>query len=106
MVKFNENMTMVDRIDSLARWIMVNSIIYYELNNNIVTDRMYDDNSKVLAVLIKEHPQYSKQCYYWYVIHDFDGNTGFDLKDRLTEFDKTHLYNIALNVTKSYRGSY
>lgn len=100
-MKFKESMSIKDRIDLLARWIIVHSIIYYELNNNLVSDRAYDINSKKLYVLIREHPQDAKECYYWYAIHDFDGNTGFDLKDRLTEKDKGYLVGIARHLIKT-----
>lgn len=87
-----------DQIDWLARFIIVHSIIYYEMNYNVITDKMYDEYAKHLARLIKLNQDIIKDCYYHYVIYDFDGSTGFDLRGRLTEEDNKYLTHLAIKV--------
>ncbi|MCX7924165.1 MAG: hypothetical protein N3B21_19475 [Clostridia bacterium] len=89
------------KLDLLARWIIVQSIIYYELNSNVVSDKMFDDNSHQFVGLVDEHNDDFKQTFYYKVMKGFDGSTGFDLFHRLKRFDKEHahyLYGIAMNV--------
>lgn len=93
-----------DQIDWLARFVIIHSIIYYEMDRNIISNKMYDEYSKHLATLITLNQDIFKKCYYYYVIYDFDGSTGFDLRSRLTKEDNeylTHLSNYILhNGTK------
>lgn len=89
------------KIEYLQRRIIVYSIAYYELNNNIVSDKYYDEISKQLVVLQKENKSVVKETMYGYVFHDFDGSTGFDLYDKLNKKDKEYLMNITQMVLRS-----
>lgn len=82
------------KIEYLQRRILVYSIAYYELNNNIVSDKYYDEISKQLIVLQKENKDIVKESAYGYVFYDFDGSTGFDLYHRLNKSDKEYLMHI------------
>lgn len=88
-----------DQIDWLARFVIIHSILYYEMNTNIISDKRYDEYSKYLAKLIKLNQDIIKKCYYYYVIHDFDGTTGFHLRSRLTEEDNKYLTHLAYNIS-------
>lgn len=89
------------KIEYLQRRIIVYSIAYYELNNNIVSDKYYDEVSKQLVVLQKENKSVAKETIYGYVFHDFDGSTGFDLYDKLNKKDKEYLMEITQMVLRS-----
>lgn len=85
------------KVDFLQRKIIVNSILYYELNFSTISDSEFDSLCKQLVELQKTIDISATQ--YGYAFHDFDGSTGFDLYHRLTDHDKRYLYNIALLVT-------
>ena len=90
------------RIEYLQRRIIVYSIIYYELNNSIISDRDYDIISKQLTVLQNENKEEAKKSHYWYVFKDFDGSTGFNLYYDLNKLDKEHSMMIAHMVLNQY----
>ena len=43
------NLTTQEYIDFLQRFIIVHSYIYYELDNNIISDKRYDEKAKELV---------------------------------------------------------
>ena len=89
------------RIETLQRWVLIHSILYYEMDESLVSDKVFDEHAKTLVGLQKEHRASAKHSQYWYVFHDFDGTTGFDLPDRLNDKDKAYLFMIAKHVLKS-----
>lgn len=93
------------KISSLQRWIIVHSILYYELNDSIIEDKQFDDNARQLVKLQKEHPSDAKCSDYWYVFHDFDASTGFYIYSRLNKHDKKYLTSIAQFVSKQSKRS-
>ena len=89
------------KLDLLARWIIVHSILYYTHDTSIVSDRMFDLNSKQLADMIWEASNEElKATQYGYVINDFDGSTGFDLYGKLNKTDRMHLDKIANSLRR------
>lgn len=88
------------KISALQRWIIVHSILYYELNRSVVTDKVFDANAKQLVQMQEDFPDEAEEADYWYVFHDFDGTTGFDLYHRLDKHDKEYLTNIAHHVLR------
>ena len=93
------------KIDSLQRWILVHSILYYELNTGIVSDKQFDANAYQLVKLQKDNPEDSERSQYWYVFYDFDGSTGFHLYYRLNDSDKEYLKHIASHVLYLHNGA-
>lgn len=89
------------KIEYIQRRILVYSIAYYELNDNIVSDVYYDKLSKQLVVLQKENKSVVKETQYGYVFQDFDGSTGFDLYHRLNKKDKENLMRITQMVLRN-----
>ena len=87
----NQYSTLQEKLCALQRWIIVQSIIYYELNKGIVSDLMYDRNCKQLLQLKTENEAEYEKSQYYYCMFDFDGTTGFDLYSRLNENDKKRL---------------
>lgn len=89
------------KIEYLQRRVLVYSIAYYELNNNIVSDSYYDAISKQLVVLQNKNKEVVKETMYGYVFKDFDGSTGFDLYHKLNKSDKEYLMDITQFVMRS-----
>jgi hypothetical protein len=74
-------------MELLQRWILVHSFIYYELNKNIISDEMFDKNSKQLYEMQQKHKAQFKKSRYYYAMHDFDGSTGNGFIEKLNEYD-------------------
>lgn len=79
MIFLNPYMGNLAKIETLQRWIMVHSYIYYELNTNVVSDNMYDKNVLQLLELRKENKELWKRSVYKRAFRGYDGSTGFDL---------------------------
>lgn len=92
------------RISTLQRWILVHSILYYEMDSSIVSDKMFDKNAYQLVGMQNKFPDEAKESDYWYVFYDFDASTGFHLYDRLTKKDKAWLTKIASIVLHQFKG--
>jgi hypothetical protein len=70
--------------------------MYYEHNESCVPDYVYDSVSHQLVELQKKaNKEEVRASTYYYVMHDFDGNTGFDIPSRLTKEDREYLTHIA-----------
>lgn len=94
-MKFREPFTIVERIQLLQRWILVQSFAYYEMNENIASDFLYDENAKQLAELKKQYPEEFKRSRYYDYFHDYcseeDGTvntSGFDLLRKIEKQDR------------------
>lgn len=97
MQVFPRRWNLKTKIEYLQRKIILNSIAYYELNTNSLTDKQYDELCRQMVSMQAEYPDVM-DTQYGYVFYDFDGSTGFDLYYRLNEHDKKYLYNIACRV--------
>lgn len=97
MQRFPRRWDKITCINFLQRKIILNSIAYYELNTNKLTDKQYDELSRQLVAMQAGYPNIM-ETQYGYVFYDFDGSTGFDLYHRLNKHDKEYLYNIACHV--------
>lgn len=88
----------------LQRRILVHSILYYQMNENVISDKVFDDISKQLVNLRTQmcEKDYQKTTYN-YCFKDFDGSTGFDLYDKLNKQDQEYLTLIAHNVLRCYK---
>ena len=96
MQRFPRRWDKITCINFLQRKIILNAIAYYELDSPKLSDREYDELSKQLVGLQKDID--IQQTQYGYVMYDFDGTTGFDLFNRLTDKDKKYLLNIACHT--------
>jgi NAD-dependent DNA ligase len=89
------------KLDLLAKWILIHSAIYYEYNDNIVTDQMYDDNCYQMVELMKQakkegvKPSDTQWCY---AFKGFDGSTGFHLMMNLTKAHQGKIKSEAVSV--------
>ena len=94
-MKFNKPFNVVEKIQLLQRWILVQSFAYYELNGNIASDFTYDTNAMQLADLMKQYPNEAKRSRYHSYFHDYVNTdddihytSGFDLLNRVRKSDK------------------
>lgn len=69
--------TIEERIKALRLQIMIHSIIYYEMDNNIISDAEWSKRAMELVELQREHPSVS--TVFDEAFKDFDGSTGFHL---------------------------
>ena len=92
-----------DKVDFAARYIIVHSIIYYELDESVIPDKKFDKKAAVLVKLIKKYPEEVKNSEYYRAIYDFDGSTGFHLYSRLKKSQRRYLKQIARYVIRLYK---
>ena len=103
-MKFAEGMTTKEKIEALERQILVHSMLYYHMDENVISDKRYDKMSRLLASKIEKlGPKKIASTQYGYVFSDFDGTTGFDLISRLTKDDRKRIRQIATYVLRLYR---
>lgn len=99
-------MTITDTqdIDTVQRWILIASWIYYEGDDSMVDDKFYDRIAYRLVDLQKNFPgDVQTETAYGYAFYDFDGTTGFDLFSRLTDKDKEKISHHAMHILKFMR---
>ena len=90
-----------DYINFLQRYIIVHSYIYYELNDNIISDREYDAKSKELTYYKIEYPElWETSEYYKQFGDDYNGSTGFTLYHNLSEYQKDIIKSIVTTIFK------
>ena len=69
-------MTIKERIKQRRRQMLVHSYIYYELNDNIVSDSQWAKWAKELQELQQKYPEESKDVEYYDDFKDWDGSSG------------------------------
>lgn len=92
-------LTTQEYIDFLQRFIIVHSFIYYELDNNILSDGQYDRKAKELVGLKNEYPDlWRKSMYYEQFRDDYNGATGFTLYHSLSDHQKKYIHGIVNSI--------
>ena len=88
-------LTTQEYIDFLQRFIIVHSYIYYELNNNVISDKEYDAKSKELVKYKNEYPDlWKNSMYYEQFGDDYNAPTGFTLYHSLNDRQKKIILSI------------
>ena len=83
------NLSIQDYIDFLQRFIILHSYIYYELDNNYISDMEYDKKAKELVQYKNEYPDlWKNSMYYKQFGDDYNGATGFTLYHDLDDEQK------------------
>lgn len=75
----NKPYTDKEKIQLLQRSILVDSYVYYELNENLLADSDYDANTRQLLALKKTNPEAWEKSRYRRYFENFESGTGFDL---------------------------
>lgn len=78
-MNFSKSYTDKEKIQLLQRSILVDSYVYYELNNNLLPDCKYDKNTRQLLALKKSNPEAWEKSRYRRYFENFESGTGFDL---------------------------
>lgn len=82
-------------INYLQRFIIVHSYIYYELDDNIISDKDYDAKAKKLVKYKNDYPElWKSSMYYKQFGDDYNGATGFTLYRDLSEQQKQYIKSI------------
>lgn len=94
-------LSQISRVSFLQRVVLVHSILYYVLDKNVITDKEFDKIAKQLVEETNKLSQSDKfKTDYCYAMFDFDGTTGFDLPNRLTDEDNKRLDRIIKFILK------
>lgn len=73
------NNNVLELINRRERQLLVHSFLYYQLNENIISDHTFDAWSKELVELKEKHPKEFAESAYAKEFAEFDGSSGFDL---------------------------
>lgn len=91
------------KAEYMQRRIVVYSIVYYELNQNIISDHDFDMLcNQYIKFVTRMTLDDLKSTRYYYLFKDFDGSTGFHLCHNMTLDDQRYLYMIADNVLMQF----
>lgn len=66
-------------INQRRRQILVHSVIYYMMDDSIISDATWAKWAKELEELQKQYPDIAEQCVYADAFRGFDHSTGFNL---------------------------
>lgn len=94
------NMNILSKINRRQRQILVHSCLYYQFNENLIQDHVYDAWSKELAELIRDCPREFQNSVYSAAFTDYDGCSGFDLP-----FSDPRIVGVAESLIK-HRGGH
>ena len=72
--------TVKEKIRQRRKQMLVHSYIYYELNDNIISDSQWSKWAKELAQLQKDYPKESAEVEEYENFKNWDGSTGAFLK--------------------------
>lgn len=80
-------------ISRRRRQLIVHSIIYYRLNENLISDYQWSQWAVELDRLQKQYPEIASRCCYAKAFKDFDPSTGYNLP-----LGDPHLTSLALRL--------
>lgn len=99
-----DRLTTQDYINFLQRYIIVHSYIYYELNDNYISDKDYDSKARELAKYRDEYPELWKNSMYYKQFGDeYNGATGFTLFHDLDDHQKQIIKSIVNSIKYNKR---
>ena len=97
----NPYWTTTEKLDMLAKWLIIHSIIYYTYDQNIVSDHMFDNNGlQFLKLRASASKDEIKAMRYGYAMRKYNGSTGFNLYPSLNVEDKIKLDGDAQFIMK------
>ena len=69
----------IELISRRRRQILVHSVIYYKLDENLISDNTWAEWAKELRQLQSDYPDLAKECPYADDFKSFDASTGYNL---------------------------
>ena len=76
--------SIVEKISRRRRQILVHSYIYYELDDNIISDTKWSEFALELELLQQKYPEESKLACYYQEFIGFDRSTAANLREVFT----------------------
>lgn len=92
----NYSSKIASKIQQRRYQILVHSLIYYELDTNIVSDDKWASWAQELVQLQKDYPDISSKVIFAEAFKNFDGSTGFNLP-----YNDEQVVNIAYRLLNS-----
>lgn len=74
-----EEARIAELITRRRRQILVHSVIYYEMNENIISDAQWTAWSRELEALQRKYPEIASKCSLADAFEEFDFCSGFNL---------------------------
>ncbi|NBW22498.1 MAG: hypothetical protein EBR82_82575 [Caulobacteraceae bacterium] len=68
-----------ERIKRLRSIMLINSCIYYEMNENVITDHAWQAFADELADIQNKHPDHVKINWFDQYFEGWDGTSGYNL---------------------------
>lgn len=75
----NERLSIAKLITRRRRQILVHSVIYYRLNDNIISDQQWSEWALELENLQNQYPEIASECPFAEAFENFDHSTGENL---------------------------
>ena len=72
----NDELNIAELIQQRRYQLLIHSCIYYELNQNIISDMKWDEWAKELKSLQEQYPEISSQVTLYEYFKDWDASTG------------------------------
>lgn len=92
----NERDYIAAKIKQRRLQMLVHSYIYYELNDNLISDETWARWARELKALQDEYPEISHSVKYSRMFEDWDASTGYHLAfDEWTRNKATYLLAVA-----------
>lgn len=95
-----QNNEIADKIKRRRYQILVHSLLYYELDVNLISDSQWSQWAAELAKLQEQNPEVANNVIFADEFKTFDGSTGFDLPYR-----DEQIVNIANRLLKSVKSN-
>ena len=78
-----EQLNIAEKIQQRRLQLLIHSCIYYEMNQNIISDKKWDEWARELKKLQEDYPDISRQVEWYTAFIDWDASTGafLPLKD-------------------------
>ena len=93
-------MTIKEKIKQRRLQLLIHSCIYYELNDNIISDATWSKWAKELVELQKKYPEESLHTPLFSEFKDFDGSTGMNLPITKPEVISKAKYLLSMKENK------
>lgn len=78
-----EQLKIAEKIQQRRLQLLIHSCIYYEMNQNLITDKKWDEWARELKKLQEDYPDISRRVEWYAAFVDWDASTGvfLPLKD-------------------------
>ena len=71
-----QDLQIAEKIQQRRYQMLIHSCLYYHLNNNIISDKQWDEWARELRDLQNQYPEISKQVTLYEYFKDWDASTG------------------------------